>query len=618
MVDDDIFTYQGKQPLSDQPNTAVPSLISKERMQKLELLIHLTSNLSQPLALCGPEGIGKTTLLKVFQERKVESWLYCSVPGSADLSFEAIQGQLAQVIKRDKTDTPASSLSMAFEQYENQHKQIVLIIDNAGELMPGLITMIIRYAAANPVLRVIFALTHDELQVKQGSDRAVDDCHIVEIPYLSAKQCGEFLQQLAAKPAANGSVKASAPANAPYLHPVGKAISESMIENIYQKTNGIPGRIVAESARLFGAKKSGKLKWILIAALVISIAIALGVQWLVSSRNNQTTPAAVEQKVDNVEIAPSQPEPHVAFELPPPVQPVTNPPEQSVQINEDIPADIEDEEDLEPSGEISAATETKTKPEAAPAVIDEKPENKKFGATATTTQSVINPPEQSTQAKEEVLAKDKAQAASESSAEANAHKDDQAAAPAIKSEAPPAPSPHPVGEAENAAVMGQKQESKEEADSVLPLVAEPLPNQETAKQPENKAVNEAVTPAPVKAKKIEAPKKQKKPAAAPKEKTVKKEVPEEDGTGWLLTQPLENYTLQLMVSSKQPSLKDIRKKYPLLGQGFRVIKKVVDGKETFILLYGSFNSAKVANTVKQSLSADFRNASARKISSLKQ
>lgn len=600
MVDDDIFTYQGKQPLSDQANTAVPSLISKERMQKLELLIHLTSNLTQPLALCGPEGIGKTTLLRVFQERKVESWRYCPVPGSADLSFEAIQGQLAQVIKRDKTDTPVSSLAMAFEQYKNQHKQIVLIIDNAGELMPGLITTIIRYAAANPVLRVIFALTHGELQVKQGSDRAVDDCHIVEIPYLSAKQCGEFLQQLAAKPVANGSVK---------------AISESMIENVYQKTNGIPGRIVAESARLFGAKKSGKLKWILIAGLVISIAVAFGVQWLASSKSKQTPSTAVEQKVDSVETAPSQPEPHVAFELPPPVQPVINPPEQSVQINEDVPPDIEDEEDLEPSAEISAATDTKAKPEAAhTAVIDEKQENKKFGATATTTQPVINPPEQSAQAKEEVLAKDKAQATLvESPSEANAHKGDQAAAPAVKSGAP-APSPPPVGEAENAAVMGQKQESKEEADSVLPLVAESLPN---PKQPENKAVNEAVTPALEKTKKTEAPKKQKKPAAAPKEKTVKKEVPEEDGTGWLLTQPVENYTLQLMVSSKQPSLKDIRKKYPTLGQGFRVIKKVVDGKETFILLYGSFNSAKVANTVRQSLSADFRNASARKISSLK-
>ncbi len=600
MVDDDIFTYQGKPPLSGQSNTAVPSLISKERMQKLELLIHLTSNLTQPLALCGPEGIGKTTLLKVFQERKVESWLYCPVSGSMDLSFEAIQGQLAQVIKQDKTDTPVSSLAMAFERYANQHKQIVLIIDNAGELMPGLVTTIIRYAAANPVLRVIFALTHDELQVKQGSDRAVDDCHIVEIPYLSAKQCGEFLQQLAAKPAANGSVK---------------AISESMIENVYQKTNGIPGRIVAEFARLFGAKKSGKLKWILIAGLVISIAVALGVQWLVSSKSKQATPAAVEQKADSIETAASQPEPHVAFELPPPVQPVTNPPEQSAQINEDVPADIEDEEDLEPSGEINAASDAKAKPEAAhTAVIDEKPENKKFGATATTTQPIINPPEQSAQAKEEVLAKDKAQAVSESSVEANAHKGDQTVTTTVK---PETSAPRPAGEAENAAVMGQKQDSKEEADSVLPLVAESLPNQETSKQPENKAANEVVTPAPEKAKKIELPKKQKKPAAAPKEKTVKKEVPEEDGTGWLLTQPVENYTLQLMVSSKQPSLKDIRKKYPTLGQGFRVIKKVVDGKETFILLYGSFNSAKVANTVKQSLSADFRNASARKISSLK-
>ncbi len=37
--------------------------------------------------------------------------------GNADLSFEKIQGQIAQVIKQDKTDTPVSSLSMVFEQY---------------------------------------------------------------------------------------------------------------------------------------------------------------------------------------------------------------------------------------------------------------------------------------------------------------------------------------------------------------------------------------------------------------------------------------------------------------------------------------------------------------------
>jgi len=560
MVDDDIFTYQGKPPLSDQINTAVPSLISKERMQKLELLIHLTSNLTQPLVVCGPEGIGKTTLLKVFQERKVESWRYCPVLGSENLSFEAIQGQLARLIRQDNTDTPVNSLPMVFEQYQNQHKQIVLIIDNAGELVPGLITMIIRYAVANPVLRVIFALTHEDLQVKQGTDRAVDDCHIVEIPYLSKKQCAEFLQHLATNPATNGSVK---------------PISESMIENIYQKTNGIPGRIVAEFSRIFSAKKSGKLKWILIGAGVVSIAIALGVQWLASSTNKKITSATVEQKGDSIDIA--LPEPHVAFELPPPVQPVINPPEQSVPINEDVLADIEDEENLEPSAENATA-------------IDETLENKQFGVTSTTTQPVISKLEQAEQVKEDALVEYKVEDVLAPSGKVSATD--------TKAEAV----------AESAVVIDQKLENKS-ADVAPPVVAE---------SPESKTIKKVVTPAPKKVKKAQEPKKQKNPVAVSTEKAVKKEVPEEDGSGWLSSQPVENYTLQLMVSSKQPSLKDIRKKYPSLGQGFRTIKTVIDGKETFILLYGSFNSSKLANTVKQSLSADFRNASARKISTLKQ
>jgi len=507
-------------------------------MLKLESLIQLTSNLTQPLVLCGPTGIGKTTLLKVFQERKVESWRYCPVLGSADLSFETIQGQLARFIKQDNTDTPVNSLPMVFEQYQNQNKQIVLIIDNAGELVTGLITMIIRYAKANPALRVIFALTQDELRVKQRSDRAVDDCHIVEIPCLSKKQCGDFLQYLATKPAVEGSVKASAPAHAP-LNLVGNAISESMISNIHQKTNGIPGRVVAEFDRLFSAKKSGKLKWILIVAAAISIAIiALGFQWLASSKNQQITPAAVEQKVGSIEITPPQPEPHVVFELPPPVQPIINQPEQSTQINEDILAEVEDEENLEPSDEINTPSSESVDLKATPA-------------------------------------------------------------------------------AESAVVIGQKQESKA-ADTVLPLVAKPLHNEEMQKQPElSKTIEKSALSAPKETKIVQASKEQNKPAAAVPN-VVKNEIHQEDGSRWLLSQPSDNYTLQLMVSSKQPLLKDIRKKYPALGEGFRTVKKVVGGKETFILLYGSFNSAKLANTVKQSLSADFRNLSAKKISSLKQ
>ena len=180
MVEDDTFTYHVKQQPRDQINKAqinasAHSLITKERMQKLDLLIHLLSNLTQALVICGPEGIGKTTLLNVLQQRKTEAWRYCLIQANTGLSFEAILQQLSKVL----VSQSGQSLSMALTQYQGQHKQVILIIDNAGELVPGLITAIIQYAAANPILRVIFALTHDELQVKHGSDKSVGDCHIV-------------------------------------------------------------------------------------------------------------------------------------------------------------------------------------------------------------------------------------------------------------------------------------------------------------------------------------------------------------------------------------------------------------------------------------------------------
>ena len=39
------------------------ALITLERFQKLDLLIHLITNLKSSLVLCGPKGIGKTRLL---------------------------------------------------------------------------------------------------------------------------------------------------------------------------------------------------------------------------------------------------------------------------------------------------------------------------------------------------------------------------------------------------------------------------------------------------------------------------------------------------------------------------------------------------------------------------
>ncbi|MDD5631751.1 MAG: AAA family ATPase, partial [Methylococcales bacterium] len=216
--------YQEKKSLIDQKSRIFNALITQERIQKLELLIHLISNSRQAVVICGSEGVGKSTMLKVLQERKIDSWLYFHVQGNENLSFEKIQEQIACAIKQGKRHQQVQSLSGAFRLLESQHKKIVLMIDDAGHLAPGLINSIIDHAAEHPVLRVVFVLTHNELELKNSSDSAIDECHLIEIPPLSEKQCGKILQYLATKTRSQIAFD---------------EISDDMIEAVYQQTQGI-------------------------------------------------------------------------------------------------------------------------------------------------------------------------------------------------------------------------------------------------------------------------------------------------------------------------------------------------------------------------------------------
>ena len=486
MVEDDTFTYSVKQPPREAIDTAVHALITKERTQKLDLLIHLLSNLTRSLVVCGPQGIGKTTLLSLLQQRNTESWQYCYVKASADVSFEVIQQQLAQALA-GKSVQP---LSGALEQHQGQYKQVVLIIDSAGELVPGLITAIIHYAAANPVLRVIFALTHDEMQVKRGSDKAVDDCHIVEIPTLSEKQCGDFLLHLSTKPALN----------LPF-----KSINDNMIAHVYRETHGVPGRIINELSGLPRSKQGWGLKWVLVCAVAGTIAV--GVLWLASNKTTHKTivPVAVEQKSD-VTVLPL-PKPGAQIMLTQPtVQPV-------IQLSGTEPeSDINDT--LGSLGDVKdSAIETLQEP-SEPSLVTHKTEQ--FLPALE-----INP----------------------------------LAAPASVSR------------------IEQKPENKPSGDAEEKKAERPLIKQEKLKQVELK---ETVDPER------------------------------------MSTPSANQFTLQLMVLSKQASVNGLLKKYPTVTPGIRVIKAVINGQEKFILEYGSYPDAVSANKARQSLPAEFRNAMVRK------
>jgi DamX protein len=241
--------------VSYQPNSPVEhSLITQERTAKLALLGHLLTNSTQPVVLCGSKGIGKSTLLTAFQQRLDSSWFVCSLQGRADMSFESLQTQLFSVC-------PTSTPDNFFEQLAVANKKLLLLIDDSGFLPPYLITLIIDYAAQHPLLKVVFVLSHDELAVKNCSDRAIESCHIIEVPPLSEQQCGDFLQHLII----NTGLKIPL-----------DSITERMVADVYQQSHGIPEKIIAHLPILAHPPQHGKKPWWL-----LILGLLGGIAWLV-------------------------------------------------------------------------------------------------------------------------------------------------------------------------------------------------------------------------------------------------------------------------------------------------------------------------------------------------
>ena len=492
MVENDTVSDHVSKPFVDQKSKAVHSLITEERTRKLELLIHLISNSQQALVVCGPEGIGKSTLLKVLQENKIESWLYCLVQGNKNLSFARIQEQVAQVIMQDKPDKQVRDLSGVFRLVESQHKKIVLMLDDAGDLAPGIINTIIDYAAKNPVLKVIFILTHDDLFLKNSSDSAIDDCHLIEIPPLSETQCGEFLQYLATKPRSKVAFN---------------EIGDGMAEAIYRDTHGIPGRIVAKLPGFEAVKRSHNSLWNLVAAVAGLVVLALVIQWFSASKYNiKQMPIAVQSSAD-IEITAHQSQP-----TPPPAHSIPN----AATISE------------QPT-EIGSLTESGTN----------------------------------------TIVKSKAE------------------------------------------TDGQLLTDNQQLNDAQQKVTESLTlNNEQAKNlDDSKAVNNTALSTP----KI-IPPQQTLPIT---DEQIAASVDQSDGEQWLMTQPIENYTLQVMVLSKEQSMKNILKKYPQLVQNLRYIKAVANGKARFVLLYGSFTGLALASESRKSLPSEFHHSVAIKMSAIK-
>lgn len=507
MLDNDNLTYKKRVVGSAVTKQAERTLITLERSQKLDLLIHLLANLRQALVVCGPEGIGKTTLLKTLQDLRKDQWQICLLQGSSALSFEAIINHLSRFLNLSNSSV-GFDLSSLRAYCEKQ--KVVLIIDDAGELVPGLIGELVDFADSLSGLRLVFSMTYDEFHIKSASDKAVDDCHFIELPPLNQKQCAEYLQNLSAQPGAMLSFN---------------AVTESLVADLYRQTNGIPGRILAEIPKLnqYQSRRQNRLGlW----GGIVLVLLATG--WAV------TALLPFEPSIDNTTAQPPEPaQPAI-------IAPTVTPPSASNDTMTPIP----------------------TSP--APAAIGNQ----------------ALPPQVPTEASIPVIA----------------------STPAPEPLAPPSPSLDKTPENKPATAP-----QPPDAAASLTQANEP-PSAPLAPEPAPKSPVASAPPVATQASEVA----QKEPPSTI-EKTAAEQKPKKTASGdsnidWIMAQPANNYTLQVMTLSTKEAAQRFMKKYADYGDSLTYYTIKSNGLEKFIVIYGSFESATEARQYKEVMPGEFKQA----------
>lgn len=267
MVEIDSDTYQVTSMKVE--NKTVPSrfLITPGRSQNLELLQHLLTNSHQAIVLCGPEGVGKTGLMDVLQKRLKELLRWCVVKGDASLTFEEVHERVGPLLRHQRPDSAIKNAVPGFSP--DSHKDVVLAIDNAGEMAPGLINRFIQFAENHPELHLLFLLTHDQWHIKHYTDPAIEDCYLVEARPLLQKECREFIQHIVSFTNALRE---------------GKGLTDDKIDAVYRESHGIPARVIAHFPELNKAKTGTDSLTILIIAVLGLVFLALYMQWFTASR----------------------------------------------------------------------------------------------------------------------------------------------------------------------------------------------------------------------------------------------------------------------------------------------------------------------------------------------
>ena len=597
-------------------------LITKERTQKFELLLHFIPNLKQHLIVSGAHGIGKTLLLDMLYDIDSDAWQCCFVQGSGELSFETIEAQLTKSMIRNKHE----SLARAFQDAQDKHKKIVLIVDDAGLLVSGLITTLVEYATSNPVLKLILSFTPEPRQKYRKTDRVLDNFYLIDIPRLNQEQSAYFLQHLATKPRTYGNLE---------------KIEDKLLAKIYHDTQGIPARLIADFTKLSRDTQNDHTKWVAIFAglLVLAVGINQGIHYFRQAPEQENTTNTIDEAKNETKVADQSQETTI------PLDNEKNTVANESSVNKDAEIVPNSTEKTSESSVVETKAESTSNTSITEVKSETKVDNDQLTPTADNPDKKPETAENSTVALEPQVSKEAISPVIETIQEPIAPAINQTVAPVVLSpkattaptiafpKVEPAkgtkiqalPDKIPVASIALTAPHVETSESEHNEIDVRKIeskMVEKIADLKVAdKKEEKKSDDKKVKPAKIEqVKKMpEAPPSVIEEAVVSNETAFPTPTPTNIVTPKAPTSPthpvLGRYTLQLITLSSDAAISEFLKKHPTLMTSYHVVKYEKNGQTRFSIMYGNFANAQEALAARGNLATEFAAALPRKFNS---
>ncbi len=508
--------------------------LTREILQRVELVRHLLENTAIVPLLTGPRGAGKSTLVDYIDDHAPQHWLVLDIDAETTSSPEALMASLGEQLGLGANVGDMDALTRRLDGIVRQSRVPIVLTDNARNLSSEMLSILLELAegrvAGRPLLKfVLFAdddLSH-LLNLPKFEPIAQTRFQRMELPRFSFGQARAFV--------------------AAHYASAGQAIPAGLgFEKLYAVSGGWPGELIQLAGNYMKlterpeatatADRSRKRPWLLPAAVVVALLAAL--LWFQQDINRFI--AGTEEAV----VSPAPPRPPVAH--PPVIAPI---------------------DEFPPATEPSPAREVDEV--AATAVGNRNGADVDSGAV---TSSVESPSQTSVEAPRDIvdilLEEGPVDTDSAGDGQVSGAKVGEDLGPVAKE----SPEPGAAGVAPEAATDVVAKDGRDKAREALSSVGKlqkPLSPPASQHTPVT-SVKPPDTPAP-----------------------TAKPVVQTDAE-WLVSAPARDYTLQLMGSYSRPNPKRFARRIGIGANNLHVVRVARNGKPWYVVLHGRYANASAA------------------------